>query len=122
MVAAQQARQSEQRRGHRGCGVSVVLFCLRDFEVEMVNESKSWNFFNPSTSKLILPLLSDLISDAAAAAQQGEEYVNIFYLDAAENNGVIYLFGKLPIQDGTGAGGVVKGEGASRFSCFVLFY
>jgi hypothetical protein len=46
-------------------------------------------------------LLHAKTSEAAAVegvpAAQGEDYVNMFWLDAAENNGVLYLFGKLPL-------------------------
>jgi hypothetical protein len=38
-----------------------------------------------------------------AAAAQGEDHVNMFWLDAAENNGVLYLFGKLPLLPEAGA-------------------
>lgn len=37
--------------------------------------------------------------DSATDGDKGEEYVNLFWLDATENNGVIYLFGKLPVND-----------------------
>lgn len=43
------------------------------------------------------------VDGATAAAAQGEEYVNMFWLDAAENNGIVYLFGKVPLIPEAGA-------------------
>ncbi|KAJ1425666.1 ribonuclease H-like domain-containing protein [Ochromonadaceae sp. CCMP2298] len=37
--------------------------------------------------------------EAEGEGEKGEEYVNMFWLDAAENNGVLYLFGKIAVND-----------------------
>jgi DNA polymerase alpha subunit A len=49
----------------------------------------------------------------------GEEYVDMYWLDACENNGIIYLFGKVPLQEPNSK----SGQPVARFvSCCVVVH
>ena len=72
-------------------------------------------------------------TDGGAQVDKGEEYVNLFWLDATENNGVLYLFGKLPVNDppavppgasqGQSQGSQSSAGGTRRFvSCCVAIH
>ena len=52
-------------------------------------------------------LLRRVADSSAQLSEEGgvmepEEYVNMYWLDASESNGLLYIFGKVPITDDTG--------------------
>lgn len=55
-------------------------------------------------------------AEGAGVDDKGEEYVNLFWLDATENNGVLYLFGKLPVNDAPPAVAPGASQGSSQSS------
>ena len=63
-------------------------------------------------------------ADAATATADaaGEEYVNMFWLDAAENNGVLYLFGKVPLHSDAQGQPLPSGAPRRFVSCCVAVH
>ena len=53
------------------------------------------------------------------SSAEGEEFVDMYWLDACENNGIIYLFGKAPLQEPNPK----SGQPVTRFvSCCVVVH
>eukprot|EP01036_Dinobryon_divergens_P035626 gene35626-46208_t len=53
------------------------------------------------------------------SSSEGEEFVDMYWLDACENNGIIYLFGKVPLQEPNPK----SGQPVTRFvSCCVVVH
>lgn len=86
-------------------------------------DPKSWLLYRKDESnKELSNVKNELVEDTATTTNNvegvvgvDEEYVNIFWLDACENNGLIYLFGKLPVNDDE--------DGLKRYvSCCVVIH
>jgi len=96
-----------------------VLFCAFNFELQVIwSVGSNHHPFSPTSH-----IFQFFVTNSEEAPAEGEEYVNMFYIDAAENNGVIYLFGKLPVQEPVSAGAAGSaGVKGSDGECALLFF